>query len=83
MGGWGEQETKEGKQGEVIKIAGKKGGGEIEDEGEKWEEIAWGVTDMVMIVEKKREGGRDRRQNSLLAWLHSHSLQCTLTPCSA
>ena len=26
MGGWGEQETKEGKQGEVIKIAGKKGG---------------------------------------------------------
>lgn len=33
-----------------------KGGGVLEIR-EKWEEIAWGVTDKVMIVEKKREGG--------------------------
>lgn len=45
-------------EGKVTKIASLKkkkvGGLGIR---EKWEEIAWGVTDKVMIVEKKREGG--------------------------
>lgn len=66
----------------VMKIASKNWAGwVIRERNER--KLCGGAMDRVMIVEEEKEGGRDRRRYSLLAGLHSYSLQCTSTPRSA